>query len=387
MHLHRIGLCLALVLSSCSARSTLPQDAYVWQRAWKPALSTSMRQAAPLIRDWRILAAEADENGQLRVNRIDWPTVNASGKPVIMVIRIDGQLPVLEQPALRKQIVALWNEWRTRTRLIGIEIDHDCASARLDTYARFLARLRQETGQETRLYMTALPSWLGSRSLDALLAEVDEAVLQVHAVENPQSGLFNQDQALRWIMAFSLHHKPFRVALPTYGSRIGFARNGRVVSVTSEVPAEDQADDEAEWIVPPQQVAALLATLNARPVDNLQGIAWFRLPTADDQRSWGLATWMSIINGQPLHPRLTLRLEPQEQAQLFDLVLSNTGSSDAELPIDITVPCPLGDAVAGYTATPEFNRYRFTRIQPGLLHPGQHKLIGWLRCPGGVPHG
>ena len=63
--------------------------------------------------------------------------------------------------------------------LAGLEIDHDAGVARLPGYQAFLAQLRNRLPSTLALSITALPSWLGSRELPALLATVDSSQLQV----------------------------------------------------------------------------------------------------------------------------------------------------------------------------------------------------------------
>lgn len=375
--------CLALGLAACSP-PPLEHDAYVWQRNWEPALTEALQQAAPQIKNWHVLAAEAAPGEPLRITPVNWPALDVTHRPVIMVIRIDGQLSLQSQPELQQQIMALWRGWRGHHLLIALEIDHDCASSHLADYARFLAGLRKALGEVPWLSITTLPAWLNAPGLNQVLIPVDEAVLQVHAVQNPQHGLFDPDQARRWIVAFSGHHKPFRVALPTYGSRIAYDANGQIEDIASEAPATHAGISQDEWIAAPPEVESLLLDLQNNPVANLHGVVWFRLPTRKDQRAWSMHTWFAVIHGASLTPRLTVHLEPETEAGLYHLILSNIGEYDAMLPASIWAPCPLGDALDGYSAGPSNNGYRFARNRQGLLHPGQHRLIGWLRCPMGA---
>ena len=54
-------------LAACSRPLLpLPQDVYVWQRVWTPAVGEALRVAAGSVRSWRILAAELDGQGAWR---------------------------------------------------------------------------------------------------------------------------------------------------------------------------------------------------------------------------------------------------------------------------------------------------------------------------------
>ncbi|MDA4569495.1 DUF3142 domain-containing protein, partial [Escherichia coli] len=67
----------------------------------------------------------------------------------------------------------------------------------------FLTALKNRLEPGTPLSITALPTWLNSPDLDALLKVPDESVLQVHAVLNPTQGLFDAKRAQAWISAFA----------------------------------------------------------------------------------------------------------------------------------------------------------------------------------------
>src|ERR1700674_4882585 len=82
-----------VLLSGASAsRRALPQDAYIWQRKWTPALRVALKQSSDLVRAWRVLAAYSDDGGRLRAVAVDWKVLKSSGRPVIAVVRINGQL-------------------------------------------------------------------------------------------------------------------------------------------------------------------------------------------------------------------------------------------------------------------------------------------------------
>lgn len=91
------------------------------------------------------------------------------------------------------------NEWKEAgIKLAGIEIDFDAPTAKLVEYQQLLRTLRQNLPAELKLSITALPDWLNSPHLPALLADADISVLQVHTVLSPQQGLFDSKLAKRW---------------------------------------------------------------------------------------------------------------------------------------------------------------------------------------------
>lgn len=381
------SLGLLLALAGCQpAQPPLEHDAYIWQRHWTPALDAAIAQSAAKIRDWRVLAAQTDAHGELQLFAPDRAILAASGRPVVLVVRIDGQLVQWDEEMLIRKILALRADWQRhgeiQPTLAGIEIDHDCGTARLPAYAHFLTRLKQELGA-TRLSITALPAWMSSVDLTSVLTPIDEAVLQVHAVQAPHAGLFEAPLARKWIDRFAARiRKPFRVALPTYGSRVSWDSKGELFAVQSESAMLSEASEAKELAAAPAEVAQLLTSLRKDRPKGLVGIAWFRLPTTNDERAWSLSTWHQVMRGAPLSTQSSAHLLPSGTAGASDVVLRNDGEIDVSLPRRIVLPaaCTIADGVNGYALTEEGGRYRLTRTQDGWLHAHQQRAVGWARC-------
>ncbi|WP_455921733.1 DUF3142 domain-containing protein [Pseudomonas putida] len=392
MPLSLVRLALATLLltiaQGCSRPPVvLPNDAYIWQRQWTPALVAAVQSNADIISHWRVLAAQADANGQWQTTAPDWAALMASGKPIIAVIRIDGQLAKFDEKVLLQQVESTLQAWRASgVPLAGIEIDHDCATARLPAYAHWLASLRATLRGNEHLSITALPTWLNSNALDAVLAQVDEAVLQVHAVQNPRVGLFDSQAARTWLDTFAAHmHKPWRVALPAYGSRVAWGRDGRVISIESERAMLVTGMESHELMADPQNLQDFTRQLAADPPQGLAGIVWFRLPTEQDARAWSPATWRAVLTHAPIDPVISAQLRSTDDPQLFDLVLANTGVGDGTPPVTIKVSgrCAAADAINGYFMERKADGLLFQAREPGLLRPGRQRPIGWLRCEQG----
>jgi hypothetical protein len=67
--------------------------------------------------------------------------------------------------------------------VVGLQIDFDARTRRLDQYAAFLADLRRRLPADCRLSITGLLDWSSqgdSAALDALSGVVDEVVLQTY---------------------------------------------------------------------------------------------------------------------------------------------------------------------------------------------------------------
>ncbi len=379
------GLLAGLTRSSLISR-TLAHDAYIWQRDWTPALADSVGRSSDIVSSWRVLAAETDRSGDLFRLAVDWRVLNDSRLPVVLVMRINGQLGSETSEALLTQLAAVLDEWRSHlSNLSGIEIDYDCGTSKLREYALFLSELRHRSDPTLTLSITALPTWLDSSGFDALLTAADQMVLQVHAVRDPRKGLIDSATALRWVKRLAdRDRKPFWVALPTYGLRVSRREDGTVFAVEAETPALSGASDATELMADPGEISELVGQLQHEAPSNLRGIVWFRLPTADDKRAWDLATWRSVISGRRSEIALSLVQHETSWQGTRGLALVNRGALDASLPGAIRLPsgCAAADGINGYSLDYRADGIFLIRAQAGLLKVGQTREIGWLRCAG-----
>ncbi|HEY2107732.1 MAG TPA: DUF3142 domain-containing protein [Candidatus Binataceae bacterium] len=331
-----------------------------------------------------MLVAESDTQGHLRPTDPDWRALDASARPLIAVIRIDGRLADWDAAPMAAEVRAVLDRAIPRgARVTGVELDYDCATARLPAYTKFLARLRPMLGHGVRLSVTALPTWMSSPQLITLLGQTDEAVLQVHAVRNPSAGLFDPQLALKWIRAFAgLNPGPFRVALPAYGARVSWSIDGAIAAVESETTLLAGGSHYRELIAQPREVARVLRALQSDPPDGLAGIAWFRLSTRDDSRTWSISTWRAVIRGKEPRAEVELVVKKSDIPGVNNLVLVNTGEFDANLPPQLVLPgsCRLADAINGYSLQRRGAGLMFERIEAGLLRSHLQQTIGWMRC-------
>ncbi len=370
-------LSLVLLAGSAPAGRVLPHDAYVWQRRWTPALTQALTDSAPLIRSWRVLAAQVDAGGRLRLIGLNRAALAASGRPVVLVVRLDSHLSRAAAATIPGQLRDLLLEWRGP--IAGLEIDFDCATAALPFYGRMLADTRDQLPPSVPLSITALPTWLGSPHLQAVFEPVTEVVLQVHAVQNPKAGLFDPAQARRWIDTMNRRAtRPFRVALPAYGARVTWTAGGRLVAVESERPLLAGGDDARELMADPMAVAGLVADLGRATPSRLTGFVWFRLPTDSDARAWSPGTWRAVLRGDHTLNEAALATEPAEMPGTSDLLLVNTSARDASLPATVALPdgCAHADGINGYARDGALLRRR----QEGFLRPHDQRRIGWTRC-------
>lgn len=368
------------------------QQAYVWQRVWTPQHAEALAASRDLFTTLRVLGLQVHPREGFRDITVNTAMLKQDGRPLWLVVRIDGQLMQLDEATIYARLQQQLQRWQVAgLPVIGVEIDHDAATVRLPRYQQFLHQLRQRLPSSLQLGITALPAWIGSPALPGVLQQVDSSVLQVHAVLSLTQGLFDGRLAQEWTRQYArLSPKPFRIALPAYGmALLGFDAQGALVE--SEA-SQRVAGKVQELSVAPQQVADFLQQLAQRPLPHLRGIIWFRLPLENDRRAWSMATLRAVIQHQLLLTHWQVKFLPQPQQNgLYDLMIENQGPVDAPLPREIHIQaedCLAADAVGHYQLATPSDPQRFIRISGDQLRAGQSRPLGWLRCqqitPGGT---
>lgn len=363
-------------LAACDAASApdarpLSHEAYVWQRAWTGTVRAAVAEVPAELSGLRVLALEverpradaasgADEPGQrpgrTLTQRLIWPDIDAralarSGRPITAVVRIGGSRPVADlslQPLWQR--IAAWQD--AGVAVVGVEIDHDCATAALADYAAWLRAWQPPA--HLRRSITALPTWAGSPALSQVAAAVDELVVQVHAIRAPQ--LFAARRARLWIEEFAraVGDRPLRVALPTYRAEVGGAL----------LAAE------------PDDVAAFVRELERAPVANVEGIVWFRLPVETDVATWPARTLQAVIAGRPLAADIHVALV-ERGPQLFDIVLDNRGTRTGAWPhLALGGDIEAADPSNGYTRA---GQTRWLAPPENVVRAGATTVVGWVR--------
>ena len=99
---------------------------------------------------------------------------------VWLVVRAD----TLDWPsAVYDQLLRELAAWRTRNKVVGVQIDFDAKTHHLAAYGHFLEDLRRRLPAGCRLGVTGLLDWSANgdpAGLDALAGTVDEVVLQIY---------------------------------------------------------------------------------------------------------------------------------------------------------------------------------------------------------------
>ncbi|MBB6340091.1 hypothetical protein HNP49_000241 [Pseudomonas fluvialis] len=373
-------LLLFCLLSGCTPPAELDQQLYIWQRQWRPSHAEALQQTRKTFSQLRVLALQYHPQAGWSAARPDLALLRADGRPLVAVVRLDGRLP--EQPAeVIRRSLALLDDWRRAgLPLVGLELDHDAGTAQLAHYRQLLTALHQQLPKGIRLSITALPAWLDSPELPALLGSVQQSVLQVHAVQRASQGLFDAAQARQWAERWSRQSQtPFLLALPAYSVAL-LDEAGRRPLIEAEAPLDNRAP-RRELRSDPHAMALLLRQLREQPPPHLQGLIWFRLPLADDRRSWPLATLLAVARGEALQPQGELQVHSENG--LSQLSLYNRGNLPWLLPTRLQLPasqCSAADGLRHFHLQREPTQLLFIRKQPAELRPGSRLALGWARC-------
>jgi hypothetical protein len=377
----------------------VPQAAYVWQRAWTDDVRAAIAEPPAGIESFVVLAAECQHlDGQWQTVRVavDWRALAKKGLRVGLAIRIGAYCgPFEREDATARMIVDLARRVLAEVRSAGIEptelqIDFDCATARLAGYRIWVEMLQAALTKGPPVTITALPTWLNSSDFEALAHSIDGYVLQVHSFERPRAettlSLCDPAAAQVAVETAARIRVPFRVALPTYGYTVAFDDAGQFIGLAAEGPSPNwPADANIRTVrADPTAMVSLVRTWTIDRPAAMQGILWYRLPVATDRVNWHAETLAAVAAGQT--PRANLQLSAKRNGNdLVEVFATNTGNADASAPVTFRVKCGdirclAADAVGPYEYTRTPDGIRFHRPAANvMLRPLDTLIIGWLR--------
>lgn len=382
---------------------SLDQRAYIWQRVWTPALRASIANHGSAFSAFDVLVAEirfTSTAPEIALVQPDWTVLRATQRSIGLVVRVGAMREKTTAQTAKSidTVIATCAQAWARARAAGIEpaelqIDFDAPTRELAAYREWLHRLRGEL-HPPRVVITALPAWLSRPEFLLLTREIDGYVLQVHSVEKPVLGsealvLCDPANARHWIRQANTLGCPFRVALPTYGYRVGFRRDGSFIGLEAEGSERTWPAGTSFQIVTADHraLATLVHELQAKPPSHFGGLSWFRLPTDDDDLTWPWSTLDAVMHGEVPREHLAVRTESAGPG-LFDLEIENDGAAPAApASIDLTWQGAILLAADG------LDGWRVKRGTEGhvtlipsnegragtSLTPGEKRPVGWLR--------
>jgi len=395
-----IALVLLLERSGGRARGPLPQEAYVWQRAWSEPVRKAVLQHGTNFTALTVLAAEISwkhKQPQLVRVPVDYETLAATGRAVGLALRIGpyaGPFGTNDPVGLfiLETAAAVVSEARAnRIEPSELQIDFDCAESKLGGYRVWLTAIQQRIAP-LPVTITALPSWLDARAFKRLAAAATNYVLQVHSIDRPRNfddpfTLCDPRAASRAVEAAGRIGVPFRVALPTYGYLLAFDNSGKFIGLSAEGPRPNWPANVRvrEVASNPIELAALVRNWRFSRPAAMRGVIWYRLPTMVDNFNWRWATLGAILNARV--PREVLRVSARRvESGLVEINLANEGELDVSSRLAVEVRwrnarLVAGDALRDFElADRSTSAARIqTRSQPGRVRAGESLVLGWLR--------
>ncbi len=393
-------LVLACVTSGIHAAQPLPHQVYAWQRAWSPPVCEAVAEHATNFTEAAVLLAEVswkDKIPQITRADVDFPTLAKTHCAVGLVLRVgpfNGELAT--NPPAANFLASLAESLVAETRKnqiepVELQIDFDCAKAKLDDYRAWLAVVQKRLAP-LPVTITVLPSWLESAAFERLAAAATNYVLQVHSLTKPENIntpflLCDPAVAKRAVAKAGEIGVPFRVAMPTYTYIVAFNAAGQFIGLSAEAPRSDwpEGTQLREMAADPLAMSSLVQFWNTNRPAAMRSVIWYRLPVAADNLNWRWPTLGAIVAGR--EPRESFHVVARRvEAGLVEISLVNDGElvissrlavearwSDARL--------VAGDGLGGFElAEQNASAAKFQNQSSQYRLPaGEKQIIGWLR--------
>ena len=398
---------LVLILSPAPCENRAPRfdwenAIYVWQYQWSSAVEQAVTRTAKTFPLAMVIVGEVNGAGEglscQRV-RVNWNAL--AGRDVCPVLR--ANVATVHKMNASLDPVAVFvsdilteivnNARSARVNLKGIQLDVDCPTADLITYAAFLRTLRTKL-PDMPISITTLPTWLNRKGFAELVAGLDYFVLQVHYFDRPkdiEEKMILCDTALvpRWVRMASQYGVPYYVALPTYGYQVYFNARGEFAGISAEQSETNSAmtarlngGDMREIQADPGAIAELVRQLSVVPPPWCRGIVWFRLPVEGDILNWPLPVLEQVMRGQAPQPSVTTEIRNPE-ASLYEVWIQNTGTYRPVDNVRVVVRWKDGtlvahDLVGGFQGEVLTGQDEITLTGP-IPECGQPVMAGWFR--------
>jgi Protein of unknown function (DUF3142) len=382
------------------ATGPMPQEVYVWQRAWtEPVFASVVGEATNFTRIVALAAEVSWEHGEPKLVRapLNYEALLLSHRPVGLALRIGafgGPFAVDDDRArwLGALARSLVEEAENRQlKVAELQIDFDCAESKLAGYTLWVERIRREVAPRP-LVLTALPSWLKCSAMGPLVCAADGYVLQVHSLNRPgqiqeRLTLCDPMAAREAVERAARLGRPFRVALPTYGYLTAFDAGGKFVGVSAEGPLLKwpEGTQTREVRADPVALSGLIREWTRDRPKWMQGVIWYRLPVRGERWNWPWPTLKAVMSGQP--PRASLRAQLRHpDPGLIEVDVANVGTADRTSPVQMEVSWQgarrvAGDALQGFDFVESANTaLQFkSNAEFGRLQAGETRSVGWLR--------
>jgi len=328
---------------------------YVWQRKWDETVSDSIQRSVENFDLFIPLGAEIKVVGdEIAINKIpiNLEIFEKINRPLCIALRAHD-LPGIENKAGRDRIAktmgAFFTEWAKvcaahNFKRTSIQLDYDCSTENLDAYSALLELLKRDNAQ-IELSITTLPTWLQSDNFCNLVAALDFFVLQVHSFQmfggiEETPSLCDTDKVTAWAKKADNCGVPFYVAWPTYGHRLHYSENGRLIALQSEENAETYAGGISHIVfAEPESIAIAARDMRSQHLDNYIGNIWFRLPIAGDTLNWTWDTLDKVMRGTVPKSEISAELRNPGPG-LYEVWVKNTGNYRMKVKIALPLSWP-----------------------------------------------
>lgn len=383
------------------AAPPLPQQVYVWQRAWNEPVRESVLAHASTFAETTVLLAEVswkNKSPQVVRANVDFPTLAKARCPVGLVLRVGPDHGALaeNEPAvnlLASLAASLVAEARAnQIEPVELQIDFDCAESMLDGYRVWFSEVQQRLAP-LPVTITALPSWLDSPAFARLAATATNYVLQVHSLTKPERidapfTLCDPDAARRAVKRAGEIGVPFRVALPTYSYLVAFNAAGKFIGISAEQSRAEWPDGTQirELRADPLAMSSLVKFWNTNSPPALRGVIWYRLPVETDTLNWRWPTLAAIVSGRELREKFHVDARRVELG-LVEISLVNDGELDISSRLSIEARWSdarlvAGDGLRGFELAEQNGsaaKFQNNNQSSFRLSAGEKQIIGWLR--------
>ena len=223
---------------------------------------------------------ERGENGVTAVLPQTWEQIGPNAPAVHLVFNFDYSMvrhfSELDNATIAGVVAGAAKQARSRAeaaglRVIGVQMDFDCATKRLPKYADLLRKIRTALASpDLQLSITALETWYENGDLSGVLDGIDFAVPQYYEANLPASiahfsPVSDFKAAARGLERAERFGKPFYAGLPAYGHALMTDETGKILGLYREMTADNATRHPAF-----QFVRAFPANANGQPAQNSQ---------------------------------------------------------------------------------------------------------------------